>query len=165
MPPGFALGPSEIYFTPFCTSAGHDAPGQPGHVADRHGIDLHAAAAAQGGGKRELPHQFFPAANAGQQIGVHRIDADLALADGLLELLFLLGRGDGVEILVRHEDFQVPLEPRPGRIIFRLANEFQCPQHVMGLLLGDIGLDVGIADVVVRVHEDIDLPLPRQPRG
>ena len=131
---------------------------RPGHVADHHRVHVHAAAPAQLLHGGELVDQFFAAGNAGQQIAVHGVHADVAVAHRLLEGALLLRRGVGPELVVGPADFEVPPELGLGRIVLGLLDELEGAGDVAGLLGGDVRLDVGVADVHVRMHEDINDP-------
>ena len=148
-----------MYFTPFWASAGTMPQVSPGTSL----IIIESTVTPQrrpsAVANENCRSSSSAAADAGQQVGVHGVHADVAVAHGLLELLLLLRRGDLVKVLVGHEDFQVPLEPCAGRVVLRLPDQFQRPHDVVRLFLGDVRLHVRVADVVVRVHEDVDHPL------
>ena len=109
-------------------------------------------------GEHELVNQFLAAGNARQQVAIHGVQADVTVPHALLELALLLRGGAGPELVISPLDLKVPLEPRLGGIVLGLLDEFEGAGDVMGLLGGDVRLDVRVTDIHVRVHEDINDP-------
>ncbi len=109
--------------------------------------------------------QFLGPAQASQLIGVQGVQFHLTGADGVDQLLLLL-RGSLSQITVdRPKDFGIPLEPRPRRIVGRLAAQLQGLIEDLPVPALHLGLKVRVADVHVRVREHIDHPRPHRLYG
>ena len=110
-------------------------------------------------GEAEEPQQFLGAAKARELVEIHAIERDLSLLHGVEEL-GSLSCVETVEIEIGcPEDFDVPDEPRPLGIVRRPAGGSDSLQQVVHLLLLDPGLDLGIANVRVRVGQNVDRKL------
>ena len=65
------------------------------------------------------------------------------------------------ESLDRERRLADPFELRAFRVIVRLFAEVENLSNVIAVPLEDFGLEMRVADVGVRVLDDIDFPLPR----
>ena len=147
---------------PAWAHASHDAPGVARHVANHGRLDLHAATPAQRNAPLHQPQQFLRPAQAGQLVAVHAVELDLPGADGVDQSLLFFRRCLAQIAVHRPKHLGIPLEPRLRRIVGRLRNQFQRFVDVVPLSAHHLGLKVRVADVDVRMRQQIDRHLSRR---
>jgi len=140
----------------------HDAPGPPRHVADHGRVDGHAAFTLQSPGTVEQAEQFFRPAQPGEHVAVEGVEVHLARLHRLDELPAPLRRGLLQVAIHGPQDLGVPLELGARRVAGRAAGNGDCLVQVLPLELLNLGLHVRVADVHVRVRQDVELPVPHR---
>ena len=96
---------------------GHHAPGVARHIGNHGGSDGRVAQFADALGAAHKAHEFLRAAEAGEFVAIERLEAHLARLYSFYELLALF-RGGLLNVAVHGpEDFHVPLETRPRRVV------------------------------------------------
>ena len=146
-----------VFYSGLCHGR-HHAPGAARRVGDHRRVDRHPAAPANRHAALHQPQQFLRPTQASQLVGVQGMQFHLTGADGVDQLLLLIRRGMPQITVDRPKDFGIPLEPRPRRIVGGLAAQLQRLVEDLPVLALHGGLNVRVADVHVRVREQIDHP-------
>ncbi len=136
----------------------HGRDGSPrvaGHVADHGRVDRDAAPPPERTGEAEEAQQLLGPAQARELVEVHAVERDLPLGRGVEERRAVLF-GEAAEVEVRRpQHFHVPDESRPLGVRGGRARVPDALAQVVDLPLLDRGLDRRVADVGVRVGENV----------
>gem|GEM_PF-4424708 len=138
---------------------GHAAPGVAGHIADHRGVQGRADLRAKLSCKTKQPDQFLRAAKTRERVEIHAIERDCAFSHCRKKFFTLCGTKPVQQQVGGPKTLQIPNETRPFGIVRGAAGDRHAGEKGVDLLLFDRGLEFGVADVHVRVGQDINRQL------
>ena len=142
----------------FCHGGGQSAD-LSGNVAHHRRIHLHADFTGKPVRVVEHVHQLLLTADARQDTAQRGVDVDYAVAYGLNQPCGLVGSGIGFEIPGdRPRRFGIPAVTGAFGIILRPLGEVHRTLQIAPLELHHVHLTVRVADVLMRMGEEIDGP-------
>ena len=138
---------------------GGKSPDLSGNVAHHRRIHLHADFTGKPVRVVEHVHQLLLPADARQDTAQRGVDVDYAVAYGLNQPCGLVGSGIGFEIPGdRPRRFGIPAVTGAFGIILRPLGEVHRTLQIAPLELHHVHLTVRVADVLMRMGEEIDGP-------
>ena len=109
--------------------------------------------------------EFLAGAQGGKLVAVEGVQMDRPFVDGIPEC-FLFCRGGILQIAIhRPQTFRVPEETGVGRIVAGLFAQFDRLLEERPLHPLDLGLDMRVADIQVRLVDQVELPLADRLQG
>ncbi len=94
---------------------------------------------------------------AGEHVGVKRTQPDASFSYIGEHFFPLCGRSLLEVTLQRPDRFHIPLVPGIRRVILRLADELHRLLQVLPLFPFDVGLQICVSNVVVRIAQEINI--------
>ena len=139
---------------------GDRAPRVAGHVADHHRINRSPGLFGELGGVAEEADQFLGAAQPGQLVQIHSAERHLAALHGVQKLRALRFIEPALVKVRRPEHLDIPDKARARRIIRRALGGGDAIYQILHLLRLDGRLDFRVANVRVRVRQDVNRERP-----
>jgi len=133
----------------------HRAPAHAGDIGDHGGVDLQTVARREAAGAVGEADHLLGAQQAGERIRVERLQPHVPAPDCVDERVVLRNAGAIQVFFDRPEDLGVPAELRLGGIVGGAPDEADGIGEVLELHLQDLALQVGVADVVVGVGQEM----------